>query len=342
LRETTRAHKEPAVIGQRDTPDLLPLFKEQLTNETASLVTSHELDNPGQGLIWWYFLKLAGLTPAEVEDIVCDGANDLGIDAIHIDSGSVVNFYQFKHPATIDSIVPTSEIDKLISGLTLIINRQHTTLANPALKAKIDEIYKAVPSGYVIHVVTSGAGVDHSATIKLDSFVDSLNRPTGDSFSFTVESLKDLHERHYTKNLPTISDAITFKLERTTPYMARFSQHDSYSFHLPGSALASLYDKYGEQLLQQNIRGFEGDQDTNRAIYATCTGENAGNFYHYNNGVAFLCEEARWDQFSGVISPDRAQVVNGAQTLRVLNRAMRDTVLRDEPQSPYVSSGKGR
>src|SRR5437763_2282183 len=130
-----------------EVPDLLPLFKEQLTNESTSLVSTHSLENAGQGLIWWYLTKLQGITLPEVEDAVCDGSNDLGIDAIHIDANTIVHFYQFKDPQKMSATMPTGDVDKLISGLSLIINRQHHKIANESLRSKIEEIYDIVPSG---------------------------------------------------------------------------------------------------------------------------------------------------------------------------------------------------
>jgi hypothetical protein len=220
--------------------------------------------------------------------------------------------------------------------------KKYTSLANQALKDRIDEVYRIVPSGYTLHLVTSGIGIALEAKVKLQNFIDSLKAPTADFFVYEVEELKTLQDRFYTHNLPAVDKSIPFELQRQAPYMVRAANHDSYIFHLKGQQLAELYGKFGEQLLQQNIRGSEGDNSTNRAILDSCTSDNASNFYHYNNGVTFLCEEARWDQFSSVITLTRAQVVNGGQTLRVLHKAYKDQTLRPEVTiSVRVITSKG-
>lgn len=317
-------------MGSHEPSPLLTLFKEQLRHEIDRLVSTHSLDNDGQGLIWWYFMKLHGMTKSEVEEVFCDGRGDLGIDAIYIDTSPRVHFYQFKNPQSMNAGFPTEDVDKVLEGLRLIIAKKHRGIANQALRDRIEEIYTVVPSGYTLHLVSSGSGISHEAMVKLKSFVEELKTPSEDFFTYEIEDLKWLQDKFYTRSLPTIEESIQFRLQHA-PYMVRFANHDSYIFHLPGRDLADLYERFGEKLLQQNIRRFEGDNNsTNRAIWDSCTSDKASNFYHYNNGVTFLCEEAVWDHFSSTIMLNRAQVVNGGQTIRVLHRALREGALREE------------
>src|SRR5262245_39333256 len=113
---------------------LIALFKEQLENESSSLATQHSLTKRGDHLIWWYFLKMVGLNPVEIEGIVCDGGGDLGIDAIWIDQDDYVHIYQFKNPQEITSTYSAGEIDKVLSGLHVILARGHDTIANAELR----------------------------------------------------------------------------------------------------------------------------------------------------------------------------------------------------------------
>jgi hypothetical protein len=209
----------------------------------------------------------------DIENAICDGAGDLAIDAIFIDENSSrVHFFQFKNPKKPTSGFSTGEVDRVISGLTIIMARKHKSLANQSLIDRIDEIYKIVPSGYSLHLVTSGKGISREAEVKLQNFIDSLKAPTKDFFTYEVEDLKTLQDRFYTGNLPTVDKSILLDL-RQAPYMVRAADHDSYIFHVDGYRLAELYESFGEQLLQQNIRGAEGDNSTNRAIFETCTTE---------------------------------------------------------------------
>ena len=104
-------------MQQVATDTLLNLFKEQLGNQIADIVKTYALDNEGQGLNWWYFMNFHSMNRPEVEEVFCDGAGDLGIDAIFIDTSSRVHFYQFKNPQNLNTGFPTGEVDKVLSGL---------------------------------------------------------------------------------------------------------------------------------------------------------------------------------------------------------------------------------
>lgn len=321
---------------------LLPLFKEQLENESQALAVHLGLTERGQALIWWYFTKLAGLRPADIDDIVCDGGGDLGIDALWIDDENRVHFFQFKNPVDAAAGFPGGDVDKVLAGLTLILQRKHDSVANPELRDRIEEIYQSVPQGYTLHLVSSGGGIGLESREKLDGFRESLRGPSDSFFTYQVEDLRYLQDAFYRRNLPAIEQPIYFTLERQAPYQVRSADHDCYMFHSVGSYLAQLYNEHGEKLLQQNIRVFQGDNATNAAIRQACTGDHSANFLHFNNGVTFLCENAQWDQFVSKLTLHRAQVVNGGQTIRILHEAHRAAALRrDVLVSVRVITAKG-
>jgi hypothetical protein len=150
-----------------------------------------------------------------------------------------------------------------------------------------------------------------------------------------------LQEMFYQQNLPAVKDPLKFQSPRQ-PYTVRSGVADCYLFHVTGQVLAELYDKHGEGLLQRNIRVDQGETATNKAIEATCVGKESLNFLHFNNGVTFLCENAGYDQFLQMLTVDKAQVVNGGQTIRALHRAMKRGSLKPDvlvPARIITSSG---
>jgi hypothetical protein len=64
---------------------LISPFKEQLENESQGIAEARGLTKRGDFLSWWYFRRLVGLEDTEIGEILCDGYNDLGVDAIRID-----------------------------------------------------------------------------------------------------------------------------------------------------------------------------------------------------------------------------------------------------------------
>ena len=299
---------------------LISLFKEQLENELKTIATDYALSKRGDFLIWWYFSKLIGLIQSKIEEVVCDGAADLGIDAIRIDESSTVHFYSFKNPESINAAYPAGEIDKTLAGLNIILARKHQDIANEDLRGRVEEIYQTVPTGYRLHLVTSGMGISDESRTKLQAFIYGLQGPSDSFFTWELEDIKRLQDLFYRKHLPAIDEPIDFTLN-FPPYQVRSANHDSYIFHSNASDIAEVYKKHGEQLLQQNIRIYQGDNATNLLIKRKATGAESANFLHYNNGITFLCESAQWDGFTRKLTLNKAQVVNGGQTVRILSSA---------------------
>lgn len=320
---------------------LLALFKEQLEAECATLAVKHNLKERGHLLIYWYFIRLKGFSDTEVEEILCDGGGDLGIDSIWIDEGDLVHFYQFKNPEDPSKGIPAGEVDKTISGLRLILNRKHNEIANPELRAHVEEIYQMLPKGYRIHFISSGRGLEKESKTKLDALIAELKGPSSSIISWDEQPLASLQEMFYQQNLPAVKDPLKFASPRQ-PYTVRSGVADCYLFHVTGKVLADFYDKHGEGLLQRNIRVDQGETATNKAIEATCGGNDSANFLHFNNGVTFLCENAVYDQFLQLLTLEKAQVVNGGQTIRALYRAMKRGSLKADvlvPARVITSSG---
>ena len=306
---------------------LLPLFKSQLDAECNTIASENELTDRGHWLIYWYFIRLHGFSEADVEEVFCDGGGDLGIDAIWIDDEDYVHFYQFKNPVNQDKGIPAGEIDKMLAGLRLILKKQHRKVANPSVKAKVEEIYQQVRSGYRIHIVSSGQGIPHESEVKLNSLTSELSGASSSLLTWKSEDLAYLQETFYQQSLPAVKDPITFDFQRP-PYMLKSGTAEAYFLHAPGQFLADLYKTFGESLLQRNIRVDQGNTAANRSIEATCTGDDSANFMHFNNGVTFLCESAVFDPIQNKLTLYKAQVVNGGQTVRILYRASQQGSLK--------------
>jgi hypothetical protein len=173
--------------------------------------------------------------------------------------------------------------------------------------------------------VSSLSGLSEESREKLDALSESLSG----ILRYTFEDLAVLWDAFYTAHLPTLEQPIHFLMDQT-PYPVKSSDHESYVFHLSAAVLADSYNAHGERLLQQNIRVSAGDNPTNKAIDTTCTGDQSAKFFHFNNGVTFLCDTAIYDPFTKRLELKKAQVVNGGQTIRVLARAASENRLKSD------------
>lgn len=311
-------------------PEILKLFKEQLANEIKGIVRQHDFNTDGYGFAYWYFKHVKAMTDIESAEQICDGGSDLGIDAIEIHDDEVI-FYQFKNPLSLEKVVGAGEIDKMISGLELILNREHKDLANAELVSRLEEIYSFTPTGYQIAIVCSSLGeLPNEAAIKLDSFCNKYSGAAKDLFKWKYSSLNDIHNSFYSANLPTLDATLDVPLSMP-PYMTKIGEHETYIFGLDGTYLADLYDRHGESILQQNVRMFEGDRGTNVAIAETATSSvNAKDFFHFNNGISVICDSAVHKPFSNELSLERPQIVNGGQTIRILHKTMKSGRLKSD------------
>ena len=210
---------------------MLKLFKEQLGNQIPAIRKSLGLDTDGEAFGYWFFKNILVETDQSSKDQICEGGGDLGIDAITVSEDEVV-FYQFKNPQDSVKGIETGEVDKMLSGLALIIAQNYKEIANPELQARVQEIYSVTPSRYVISIVTSGDGIiQNDARTKLDSFCIQHGGVSKKLFSWTYKKLDDIHDLFYASNLPTLTEDVQLKIGQ--PFLEKIGSHEVYLFSLP-------------------------------------------------------------------------------------------------------------
>lgn len=93
--------------------------------------------------------------------------------------------------------------------------------------------------------------------------------------------------------------------------------YQSYLMVLPADALATLYEKFGARLLEQNVRTFlQARGNVNQGIRATILNE-PGMFFAYNNGITATAQNVETGMTDDGLAITRIvdlQIVNGGQT----------------------------
>ncbi len=101
------------------------------------------------------------------------------------------------------------------------------------------------------------------------------------------------------------------------------SRYDSYVTVLPGKTLAQLYESYGTQLLEQNVRVYlQARGSVNKGIQKTILDEPEM-FFAYNNGLTATAEQVDVTPTEFGLRIDRLynlQIVNGGQTMASIYR----------------------
>jgi len=92
---------------------------------------------------------------------------------------------------------------------------------------------------------------------------------------------------------------------------------------LKGNAISDLFSEHKDSLFNLNVRGYLGGNSINKGIIATAEGDEAENFFYFNNGITATCSELEEVGKNSFRAKD-LQIVNGAQTVRSLNKALKD------------------
>jgi len=112
-------------------------------------------------------------------------------------------------------------------------------------------------------------------------------------------------------------DMVVF-FEKDMPCLPAFTGSEScqsFLLALPGDLIASLYDQYGERLLEQNVRTFlQFRGKVNKGMRNTVQNEPEM-FFAYNNGLTATAEDVDFNPNTNTLkSITNLQIVNGGQT----------------------------
>lgn len=112
---------------------------------------------------------------------------------------------------------------------------------------------------------------------------------------------------------------------------------ESYLLVLPGTLVADLYGRYGERLLEQNVRTFlQFRGKVNKGMRNTIQNE-PGMFFSYNNGLSATAEKvettATRDKITAITN---LQIVNGGQTTASIFAAAKQKGKSVELSNVYV------
>ncbi len=144
----------------------------------------------------------------------------------------------------------------------------------------------------------------------------------GKTVKLEVMDIERLH-RHWSEGKPRDEIVVNFEeiCGNALPCVYVPGDMADYDYALtvmPGEALRFVYDKYGERLLEANVRSFLSvTSKINRGIHDTL--RNAPErFMAYNNGIVLIVDELRLgrapDGAPGILWLKGMQIVNGGQT----------------------------
>ncbi len=262
---------------------------------------------------------LLDLDPEETFECLTDGGGDFGVDAIYIgeemDGEFVVTLFQAKYKQNLEANAeyPENAINDLVNAISHIFNPSSDLGAiNDRLKTKVETARSIIQGGTIpqIRAVACNNGM------KWNSNAEQAIIRSGFGEQVVWE-----HVNH---------DGLMTILQRTKPVDATLrlvgkAVVEDMNFsrvcvgRIPVTEIADLMKANGERLLERNIRrylGLNGNR-VNEGIRSTLEGNNAHNFYFFNNGLTFVCNDFSYNAIQKEdyqIRVENLQIVNGGQT----------------------------
>lgn len=269
---------------------------------------------------------------------ITDGGGDAGIDAIYVgdttDSEIPVTIFQGKYKTDLEkeSNFPANEVQKIIDTIWKIFDAgKDINTLNPKIKSAVVEIRSLIGDGYipVVKVVCANNGIkwneEGEQHIKNANFpkeqveFEFINHETIVDFIQSTKKIKASIKLH------GLSVVENFNFKRVLVGKVNVNE------------ISKLFNKYGDGLLEKNIRRYLGlnRNRVNEGIKDTLLGDRKDNFYFKNNGVTMICkkfsynalQEKNWE----LIAED-IQIINGGQTCKTIQNTINDNIINDFSQ----------
>lgn len=263
----------------------------------------------------------------EAIDVIVDGGNDFGIDALYFtppsDGEIRITLIQGKYKQSLEgaSAFPENGIIKLIDAIGALFDPGKTLTLNERLLDRVEEIRSFVAGGSIPRVMAIAANNGPSWSKEAQQRIDNSKTIFGDQVDWRhvgpdelLALLQAQKPIDTTLQLTGQATVETFDFRRVM--IGRMSV----------SELARLAQTFGDRLLERNIRRYLGlaGNRVNEAVAETLRDpQQRSNFYFYNNGITITCSQFRHNalqQTNWQVQVGGLQIVNGGQTSRTVQQ----------------------
>ncbi|GEM_PF-1941189 len=310
---------------------------EQLVEEVIEMEGEFELFKPGgelakdRAFTLWCLQHLPESANTDVHDLldaIVDGGDDKGIDAIYVpDKGQKLLVLQSKRYRNCRGKgVSKNELIKVFNGVRWLLEGDLSKVSNVQFRAKAEEFREAFQSFEydgvkVVFATTAGHSASPDVLIEIEQWRKRFNE-SGNHFEVEILTLDDVRQLY----LSQVHQPFKLKVEIDLigkPYIYdEKAGARALVGTIKGTDLARLFEEHRHKILAANIRNYLGNVKINKGIQATAGNpDEATNFWFYNNGVTFVCDEFSFRSLEDArIKLDNAQIINGAQTVTSLWR----------------------
>jgi AIPR protein len=270
-----------------------------------------------------------GLELEEANHLMTEGGNDAGVDAIFIgdlnDYEFPVILFQGKYTFNLDKQTnfPANAIQTIIGAVNSIFDPSKPLLMNELLKSKVSEVRSLISDGYIPNVKCICVNNGLTWTQAGNQHIENAGFPAN-QVQFEYFNHDDIVKLLQTKK----------GVRATLPFAGKSLVDDfNYKRVLIGKvnvvAFAQLFEKYGDLLLEKNIRRYLGfhKNRVNESIKETLTGDKKENFYFYNNGITIVCNKFSYNALQGSdwnVTMEDLQIINGGQSCKTIQQTIKN------------------
>lgn len=271
-----------------------------------------------RSFLGWFLENFFRLEQLRVEDSICDGPDDKGVDGIYVDSTlEVIYVFQAKLLQNISKTLGDSALREFTGALNQFNSPQSVkaladSTGNIELKNLIlsEDLAARIETGYEVRgVFLTNAPLDANGKSFL-SMNDQLVVYDRDRLKADWLPMGDTEavEKEVSFHLDGLGH-IEYKTEKATVYVVS----------LRASELVQMAGIESQALFAWNVRLSLGRTKVNRAIAESVASHaEHKNFMLYHNGLTVLATEVELDESADELRIDRYSVVNGAQSLSTL------------------------
>ena len=274
----------------------------------------------------------------EVFDIITEGSNDAGVDAIFIgeiiDYNFSVTIFQGKYGFDLnrDNNFPANSIQRVIGSIAAIFDPCKPIEMNEDLIPKVNDIRSLIADGFIpnIKCVFTNNGLKWNK--EGDNHIENSRFPEN-QVKFEHFNHKDI--------VNTIQSKVVIN---ETLHLSGKSVQEGFNFKrvLVGKInvveVAKLFDTHGDSLLNRNIRNYLGlnSNRVNSEIKNTLIEDKRDNFYFYNNGITMICSKFAHNELQETnwkVRVENLQIINGGQTCKTIQRT-----IKENPNTDYSNA----
>ena len=280
----------------------------------------------------------------DIYDILTEGTNDLGIDAININDDSI-DIFQFKYTPIFENKnkkVNQEDIDKIFHRLSQILNKDKEILnfANMSVSKKMNQIWQFMEKRTfkeinVYFVTNYDVPLDDNV---LSTYKKSFKRSKA---KFEIYDSKKIVELFSGTSTPAFDTSIKFSGKNY------FERSDSKVSSLIGAvqalnlieSLVDEDDELSEDIFEENVRIYlKKKSRINQQIIESSKRDDNYKFFYFNNGITVICDKFDYlpNSDSPVVELKNLQIVNGSQTVHALYDTFMDPNFKDKLSNVYL------